>query len=1455
MDKEGGREKVESVGGSYELKNLEGDGVFEEVIDPVKDFDDQGDVVVGGNVSVADTVTALPSALVDGVTDNTEELDKFQDSIGVADEGVEHLNEEEVEVIDNKEVSEDKVRQLYSSCLDGAEETNGGVSCDESYIIRDDCSGGKELADLNTDGSMVFQEGRDLVNGNNGLSSEKGEDEDLEYMTPRQNGGVVLEIGSTDKVDYAVDEFNTELGSDVEMRNQGSDARYLKEGGLDPNLRDEKIEEQCNASGDPHNKIQDDTVERSIEMVDETIDTDIIDRDTNGQEMGISDSQSNECKVYSNEETEDDDARSKSEHLETIGEAGGSSLAVDENKVIETAGSSSLSEISFANQIPAVQDTAADSEEGSAKLYQSQISKAENQGNYENLSVVERRKVIETGGSSPALDERTVTETIGSSSPPEDSFANETPTVQATAAETGGSSLALDERAVTETVGSSSPSEKSFANETLIIQATAAETGGSSPALDERAVTETVGSSSPSEKSFANEMPTVQAAAADPEEGSTKVYLSKISNEEKQGNYEKSFFVQEPEKISENNAKEKQTTQITKEHELDSLSGKPVATSTPLDHPVGLGSAAPLLKPAPRVVQQPGVNSTKKKQSNQIINKHNSEFDSSSGKSVAASTPLDRPVGLESAAPLLRPAPRAVQQPRMNNTKEKQTNQITKEQNRELDSSSGHSVATSTPHVRPVDLGPATSLLEPAPRVVQQPRVNNTVSNTQSQKIEDSSTVEAEEYDETREKLQMIRVKFLRLANRFGQTPHNVVVAQVLYRLGLAEQLRGRNGGRVGSFSFDRASAMAEQLESAGQEPLDFSCTIMVIGKTGVGKSSTINSIFDEVKFKTDAFRVGTKKVQDVVGTVQGIKVRVIDTPGLLPSWSDQQHNVKILHSVKHFIKKTPPDIVLYLDRLDMQSRDFSDMPLLRTITDIFGPPIWFNAIVVLTHAASAPPDGPNGTPSSYDMFVTQRSHVVQQAIRQAAGDMRLMNPVSLVENHSACRINTAGQRVLPNDQVWKPHLLLLSFASKILAEANALLKLQDNPHEKPYTARARAPPLPFLLSSLLQSRPQLKLPEEQFNDEDSLNDDLDEPSDSGDETDPDDLPPFKPLTKAQIRNLSRAQKKAYLDEVEYREKLFMKKQLKYEKIQRKMMKEMAESVKDLPSDYGENVVEEIGGGASVPVPMPDMSLPASFDSDTPTHRYRCLDSSNQWLVRPVLETQGWDHDVGYEGLNVERLFVLKEKIPVSFSGQVTKDKKDVNLQMEMASSVKYGEGKATSLGFDMQTVGKDLAYTLRSETKFCNFRRNKATAGLSFTLLGDALSAGVKVEDKLIANKQFELVIAGGAMTGRDDIAYGGSLEANLRDKNYPLGRSLSTLGLSVMDWHGDLAVGCNLQSQIPIGRYSNLVARANLNNRGAGQISIRLNSSEQLQIALIGLIPLLQKVVGYSQQLQFGQ
>ncbi|EFJ12178.1 hypothetical protein SELMODRAFT_182672 [Selaginella moellendorffii] len=693
---------------------------------------------------------------------------------------------------------------------------------------------------------------------------------------------------------------------------------------------------------------------------------------------------------------------------------------------------------------------------------------------------------------------------------------------------------------------------------------------------------------------------------------------------------------------------------------------------------------------------------------------------------------------------------------------------------------------------------------------------------------------------ETREKLQMIRVKFLRLAQRLGQPANNAVVAQVLYRLGLAEQLRGgRSSSRNSAFRFERASAIAEEQEAAGQEELDFTCTIMVLGKSGVGKSATINSLFDEAKTETNAFAYSTKKVQEITGTVHGIKLRVIDTPGLLPAVADQRHNEKIMASVKRFIKKSPPDIVLYFDRLDMQSRDYGDLPLLRTITDTFGAAIWFNAIVVLTHASSAPPDGPNGLPLSYEMFVAQRSHVVQQTIRQAAGDMRLMNPVSLVENHSACRTNRSGERVLPNGQVWKPQLLLLCFASKILAEANSLLKLQESTPGKPFM-RSKVPPLPFLLSSLLQSRPPLKHSDENAVGEDDTDDDIEDVEDS-DEEDYDELPPFRRLTRDELDQLDKSSRDEYFEELQMREKLFQKKQWKEEIRRRREMKKRAassDSAEEYPAPVDDGYDDD-NKSAPVPVPLPDMQLPPTFDSDNPVHRYRYLETASQWLVRPVMDLHGWDRDSGYDGFNMERMFTYG-KIPASLSGQVTKDKKEANVTLECAASMKHGEGKVSQAGFDVQTVGKDFSYTLRSETRFSNFKKNKTIAGLAMTMIGDTLAYGMKIEDRLMIGRRVKVVMNGGALTGKGDTAYGGTVEISLRDKDFPLGRSLSTCGLSVMNWHGDMALGGNLQSQFMVGK-TMVVARGNLNNRGAGQITIRLSSSEQLQIALIGVIPLI--------------
>ncbi|XP_010456019.1 PREDICTED: translocase of chloroplast 159, chloroplastic isoform X1 [Camelina sativa] len=745
---------------------------------------------------------------------------------------------------------------------------------------------------------------------------------------------------------------------------------------------------------------------------------------------------------------------------------------------------------------------------------------------------------------------------------------------------------------------------------------------------------------------------------------------------------------------------------------------------------------------------------------------------------------------------------------------------------------------------RPAGLSSSLRPLKPAAA----PRANrsNIFSNPNVTMADETEVNLSEEEKQKLEKLQSLRVKFLRLLQRLGHSAEDSIAAQVLYRLAL---LAGRQTGQL--FSLDAAKKKAVESEAEGNEDLNFSLNILVLGKAGVGKSATINSILGNQKTSIDAFGLSTTSVREISETVGGVKINFIDTPGLKSAAMDQSTNAKMLSSVKKVMKKCPPDIVLYVDRLDTQTRDLNNLPLLKTVTASLGSSIWKNAIVTLTHAASAPPDGPSGTPLSYDVFVAQCSHIVQQSIGQAVGDLRLMNPslmnpVSLVENHPLCRKNREGVKVLPNGQTWRPQLLLLCYSLKVLSEANSLLKPQEPiDHRKVFGFRVRSPPLPYLLSWLLQSRAHPKLPGDQGGDSVDSDIEIDDVSDSeqddGEDDEYDQLPPFKPLRKTQLAKLSKEQRKAYFEEYDYRVKLLQKKQWREELKRMKEMKKNGKKVGESEFGYlGEEDDPENGAPAAVPVPLPDMVLPPSFDSDNSAYRYRFLEPTSQLLTRPVLDTHGWDHDCGYDGVNAEHSLAVANRFPATATVQVTKDKKEFNIHLDSSVSAKHGENGSTMAGFDIQNVGKQLAYVVRGETKFKNLRKNKTTVGGSVTFLGENIATGVKLEDQIALGKRFVLVGSTGTMRSQGDSAYGANLEVRLREADFPIGQDQSSLGLSLVKWRGDLALGANLQSQVSVGRNSKIALRAGLNNKMSGQITVRTSSSDQLQIALTAILPI---------------
>lgn len=673
-------------------------------------------------------------------------------------------------------------------------------------------------------------------------------------------------------------------------------------------------------------------------------------------------------------------------------------------------------------------------------------------------------------------------------------------------------------------------------------------------------------------------------------------------------------------------------------------------------------------------------------------------------------------------------------------------------------------------------------------------------------------------------KIEDIQVKFLRVLQRLGLSQDNLLVSKVLYRIHLATLVQAGESDlkRINQIN-DRARAVAAEQEATASPDLDFSIRILVLGKSGVGKSATINSIFDETKTMTDAFRPATDCIREVVGTVDGTRINIIDTPGLLPSSAHNvKRNKKIMLSVKRFIRKSPPDIVLYFERLDLISMGCIDFPLLKLITEVFGAAIWFNTILVMTHSSSVLPEGPDGYPVTYDSYVTHCTHLVQHYIHQAVSDSRLENPVILVENHPLCKKNRMGEKILPNGQVWKSQFLLLCICTKVLSDVNILLKLQDSIELGPL-ATTRLPSLPHLLSSLLRHH----TPANASGVDNELNESL--LSDVEEEDEYDQLPPIRILTKTQFERLTKSQKKDYIDELDYRETLYLKKQLK-EEYQRQRERKPSE---------GENLANDGNSDSRQDSPeavlLPDMAVPLSFDSNCPVHRYRCLLTSDQWLVRPVLDPQGWDHDVGFDGISIETAAEIDRNVFASATGQISKDKQDFSIQSECMAAYSDPGGTTYSMGLDVQSAGKDLIYTLHGDTKLRKLWHNIADCGVSLTSFGNKYYIGAKVEDSVSIGKRLKFVANAGRMAGPEQLAYGGSFEAILRGRDYPVKNDNVSLTMTVFSFNKERVLAGSLQSEFQLSRNLRMSVNANLNNRKMGQICIKTSSSEHLQIALI--------------------
>jgi len=186
--------------------------------------------------------------------------------------------------------------------------------------------------------------------------------------------------------------------------------------------------------------------------------------------------------------------------------------------------------------------------------------------------------------------------------------------------------------------------------------------------------------------------------------------------------------------------------------------------------------------------------------------------------------------------------------------------------------------------------------------------------------------------------------------------------------------------------------------------------TVIFIGKQGVGKSSTVNTLLNERVAPSSPFQPENVRPLLAGRMAAGFTLNVLDTPGLLEGDSVSARGLMALRAALNGRKV---DAFVFTDRLDTWRVDNADRAIFTALAENFGAELWERTILGFSHAQTTPTDG-----KPYEQFVATRVEQYRAAVRSTLGMKNLALPYVLIENGSRCKTNGDGEKVV-NDKPW----------------------------------------------------------------------------------------------------------------------------------------------------------------------------------------------------------------------------------------------------------------------------------------------------------------------------------------------------------------------------------------------------------------------------------------------------